>query len=120
MAQISLENISFYAYHGCFEEEQRVGNDFLVSLAMKVNTTAAAQSDDLSQTVNYQEVFEVVKQQMEITSKLLEHVTQRIIDAVLQRFPAIDEITVSVSKINPPLGGQVEKVTVTMDGKQTD
>ena len=112
MALITIDNMLFYAYHGCFDEEQRVGNQFTVSLTMKVDTLAAGRTDDLSQTVNYQEVFETVKQQMEITSRLLEHVAQRIIDAVSKRFPAIEELTVSVSKINPPLGGQVEKVTV--------
>ena len=86
----------------------------MVSLTMEVDTAIAAKTDDLSQTVNYQEVFETVKREMEIPSRLLEHVTQRIIGAVLQRFPAIEEITVSVSKVNPPLGGQVGKVTVTM------
>ena len=114
MGVISIDNMLFYAYHGCFDEEQRVGSSFSVSITMNVDTSAAGRTDKLSQTVNYQAVFEEVKQQMKITSKLLEHVAQRIIDAVLKKFPLIDEITVSVSKINPPVGGQIEKVTVAM------
>ena len=114
MALISLEGMEFFAYHGCFSEEQIIGTRFVVDLYIEANTTEAEESDVLSKTVNYQEVYLLVKEQMEQKSKLLEHVGRRIIKVVLKAHPEIDYAEVKVSKMNPPLGGKLGSVSVTL------
>ena len=112
MAKIILENMEFHAFHGCLEFEQQLGNTFLVSLSMEINTEKAGKTDNLEDTLNYQLIYDVVKEQMEIQSKLIEHVGQRILDSIFEQFPQIEELNVKLSKLNPPLGGKVERVTI--------
>ena len=106
MAQISLENMEFFAYHGCFAEEQVIGGRFLVSFWLETDTAEAAISDDLHKTVNYQKVYQLIKKEMELKSKLLEHVSLRILTTVCEHFPEISWAKVKVSKMNPPVGGK--------------
>lgn len=115
MAIIQVENIEFYAYHGCFQEEQVVGNQFLVDILVETDTTKAQLSDKLHDTVNYQVIYNLIKEEMKIKSKLLEHVSERIINSVHAHFPEITRIRVKVSKMNPPLGGKIERVSVTLE-----
>lgn len=112
MSKIRIEGMEFFAHHGCFEEERKVGTWFLVDLCMEVNTTAAEQSDRLEETVNYAEVYLTVKQEMAIPSKLLENVAYRIKAAVMRKYLAVNNVTVKVSKLNPPLGGKIKAVSV--------
>lgn len=112
MAIISISNMEFYAYHGCFAEEQAIGTHFRVNLRLWANTQQAEQSDDINDTVNYLEVYQVVKREMETPSHLLEHVAHRIGTAVKDAFAAIEQVEVTVEKLNPPLGGQMESVSV--------
>ena len=112
MATIALEGMEFHAYHGCFAEEQVTGNTFYVDIYFDTDTSMAEDSDDLTETVNYAEVYEIIKAQMEIKSKLLEHVGKRIIDAITKRFPEVETIELKVSKMNPPIGGKVDNVSV--------
>ena len=112
MGLIAIENMRFYAHHGCFEQERAIGTHFRVDLSMEVDTSKAEQTDNIADTVNYLEVYQVVKAEMEVASSLLEHVARRIGDAVHGRFPAVGRMTVKVSKLNPPLGGQMEAVSV--------
>lgn len=102
----------FYSRHGCFEEEQTIGTHFRVDLALTVDTTAAQRSDRLEDTVNYLAVYRLVQSTMAQPSHLLEHVAGRISEAVLRDFPTIRHISVKVSKLNPPLGGQLEAVSI--------
>ena len=106
--------MEFYAYHGCFKEEQIIGTRFLVDLYLETNTENAERSDDLADTVNYQEVYLLVKKEMEIKSKLLEHVGRRILDVVKEKFPEISSASLKISKMNPPLGGKMKNVSLTM------
>lgn len=115
MATISIEGMEFHAYHGCFAEEQVIGNTFLVDVHMDTDTTSAEVTDNLEETVNYADVFLLVKEQMNINSSLLEHVGRRIMDAILAKYPQIDIIEVKISKLNPPVGGKVHAVSITMD-----
>jgi len=117
MTQIILENMLFYAYHGFFDEEQKIGNEYHVSVTLDVDSSLAGKTDDLSHTLNYQLVYNAVKAQMSVQSRLVEHAAQRILDDLLATFPMIQKATVAVSKMNPPLGGQVEKVTVVVSGQ---
>ncbi len=114
MALIEIENMSFYAYHGCFKAENVVGTRFEVQLTLEVDTSTAEQSDKLADTLNYQAVYEVVKLEMMKTSKLLEHVASRILDALFKSFLQIQHAQIKVSKLNPPIGGEIGAVSVTL------
>jgi len=111
---ILLENIEIYAYHGVFEQETRVGNHFTVNVKMKVDISRAAATDELDNTLHYGMVYEVIKKEMDIPSKLLEHVAGRILRSLKSEFPQIEEIELKLSKKNPPVGGQVESASVVL------
>ncbi len=112
MSRIILEGMEFYAYHGCFKEEQLTGNRFLVDLEIEVDTSKAELSDQLKDTVNYQAVYRQVSIAMKDKSQLLEHLSRRILDNIESEFPAIWYIKLKVSKMNPPMGGQMKCVSL--------
>lgn len=114
MAKIALEGMEFFAYHGCFSEEQIIGTRFMVDLLIETNTREAEETDKLSKTLNYQDIYLLIKEQMSIKSKLLEHVGRRILNSLLDKFPAIEYARVKVSKMNPPLGGKIGSVSLTL------
>ncbi len=114
MAKISINGMEFYAYHGCFKEEQVIGNTFIVDVHLIADTTNAEMTDELKRTVNYALVYEIVKKEMEITSKLIEHVARRILDSITTSFPQITFAELKISKMNPPVGGKVNSVSVTL------
>ena len=88
---------------------------FIIDLLLSVDTSKAEVSDSLQDTVNYQEVFQVVKNEMKVTSKLLEHVGGRILKSVKENFPQIEKATLKIRKMNPPLGGKMDFVSITLD-----
>jgi len=110
--------MEFHAFHGCLEHEQLLGNTFIVSVGMDIETSLAGQTDRLEHTLNYQSVYDVVKGQMDIPSKLIEHAGQRILDIVFDTFPCINRLEVTLSKLNPPLGGKVDRVTIELTKKR--
>lgn len=114
MGVIELENMEFYAYHGCFKEEKVVGNYFLVNVTLEGDCSVASESDNIADAFNYQIIFNLVKEQMAIPSDLLEHVTKRILDAIYSIYPNLSRASVKVSKVNPPLGGKTQQVSVTL------
>ena len=116
MALIEIEGMEFYAFHGHFEVEKVAGNRFLVSLEIEADLGKAGLSDRLEDTLDYQKAYLAVKEEMAIPSDLLEHVCQRIITRVKSEFPETQKVSVKVSKMNPPMGGQIEKVSLTMEG----
>ncbi len=111
---IEIENMEFYAFHGCYELEKQVGNRFLVSVGLEADLSEATASDEVSRTINYLEVYNLVAAEMDVPSDILEHVAGRILEALYRRFPQLAKATVKVSKMNPPLGGAVEKASVTL------
>lgn len=111
---VEIENMEFYAYHGCYETERIVGNEFVVSVSLETDLSKPAASDDICDAVNYVEVYEIISEQMAVKSRLLENVAGRIIDALKSRFPEIVCVTVKVSKKFPPIGGKAEKTSVTI------
>src|SRR5574344_150528 len=115
MGIITINDMEFYAFHGCFSEEQAIGTHFKVNLMLEVDTSKAQASDNIADTVNYLDVYQVVKQEMEQPSHLLEHVADRIGKAVLRKFHEVKSLKVKVSKLNPPLGGQMESVSVEVE-----
>ena len=116
MALIEIEGMEFYAFHGHFDVEKVAGNRFLVNLKIEADCSQAGQTDRLEDTLDYQKAFQSVKEEMAIPSDLLEHVCQRIISRIKFEFPGAQKVSVKVSKMNPPMGGQIEKVSVTMEG----
>ena len=114
MSIISIKGMEFFAYHGCFKEEQIIGTKFFVDLYIEADTSEAEETDKLSKTINYQTVYLLVKKEMEIKSKLLEHVGRRILKAVKKEFPNINSVKVKISKMNPPLGGKINSVSLTL------
>jgi dihydroneopterin aldolase len=114
MSLIKLEGMEFFAYHGCFKEEQIIGTKFRVDLTIEANVDEAATNDDLHLTINYLSVYQMIKKQMEIKSKLLENVGKRILDELYVQFPGVIKAEVKVSKLNPPLGGKLDSVSLTL------
>lgn len=115
MSKILLEEMEFFAYHGCFAEEQIIGNRFIAHLEITVPTDEAQASDKLKDTLNYQEAYNVVREQMAIKSNLLEHLGKRIMDALMEKFPQIQQLKLRISKMNPPMGGKMKCVSVELE-----
>lgn len=118
MGRIKLENIRVFANHGCLREETKIGSDYRVDLEIKANLETSATNDNLSDTVDYVLLNRIVKEEMSVPSDLLETVAKRIITRVLSALLLVEKVTVSVSKINPPIGGDVEMVTIKMTEKR--
>lgn len=111
---ITLEEMEFKAYHGCYDLEKIVGNRFHVNLSLDAELGDAAEADDITRTVNYLTVYAIVAEQMRQKSDILENVTLRIINALYGSFPQLVKVTATVSKLAPPLGGKIKKVSVTL------
>ena len=109
--------MEFFASHGCFAEERMTGGYFSVDATIETALLPAAHSDDLKDTINYQQLYELVKREMQAPSNLLEHVAGRILQALFAEFNRIDHATVTIRKHNPPLGGKVSAATVTLSKK---
>ena len=114
MGLIEIEGMKFYAYHGHFESERIVGNEFMVDVSLETDCTRASETDDLEDALNYQTVYEIVKKEMQQKSHLLENVARRILEALYGGFSSIQKTKIKISKMNPPMGGQIEKVSVTL------
>lgn len=110
-----IENMKFYAYHGCNPEERRVGNEFYVTVEYAYDMLPAAKADDLELAVDYAAIYRIVSEQMAKPSNLLENVTLRIVKAIREAFPQIIKGTVTVVKMHPPVGGACEKAEVSME-----
>nr|WP_294777336.1 dihydroneopterin aldolase [uncultured Flavobacterium sp.] len=115
MGTIKLQNIRTFSFHGCLEEEGRIGSDYRVDLEIKTDLRKSSVSDDLKDTVDYVLLNQIVVEEMAIRSKLLEHVAQRIVTRIFKEIPAVSRILLAVSKLNPPIGGDVEAVTIELE-----
>ncbi len=120
MGIIEIEGMEFYAYHGCFSEERIVGNRFMIDLRMETDTSKPELTDNIHDAVNYQTAYQITKKQMDSKAHLLEHVAHRILKQLFQELPSVNKARIKVSKINPPLGGKVEQVSVTLEKLKTD
>lgn len=105
---ILLENVKFYAFHGELPQERKVGNDYQVSLRIGYDISRAMVSDDVNDTLNYAEVYQLLSQEMSVPSALLERVAGRIGDRLFRKFPAIQSIDLTIIKVNPPMGADSE------------
>ena len=112
MGRIYLKNIRLYAFHGCMDEEEKIGSDYVVNLAIDADLNLSSQSDNLKDTVDYVSLHAIVKEEMSIRSKLLEKVADRILKRILKDHRQVILVKVKVAKINPPIGGNVDEVAV--------
>lgn len=103
-SKIYLRNVRFHAFHGVLPQEGIVGNDYLVNLVLDYDFSSAMQTDDLQGTLNYAEVYQKVREEMAVPSKLLEHVAGRIAHRLFSDFPEIQKLQLSITKVNPPMG----------------
>jgi 7,8-dihydroneopterin aldolase/epimerase/oxygenase len=115
MGFIKLKNIRTFSYHGCLVEESKIGSNYIVDLTIKTDLSQSSKTDKLEHTVDYVLLNKIVVDEMAIRSNLLEHVARRIIDRALDTVSAINYIHVSVSKLNPPIGGDVKEVSVEIE-----
>lgn len=103
-SKIYLRNVRFHAFHGVLPQERIVGNDYLVNLVLDYDFSSAMKTDDLQGTLNYAEVYQKVREEMAVPSKLLEHVAGRIAHRLFSDFPEIQKLQLSITKVNPPMG----------------
>ncbi|AIZ64546.1 dihydroneopterin aldolase [Hymenobacter sp. DG25B] len=118
MGQIALEGMEFFAFHGYYDEEQKIGNKYGVDLYIKTDLYAAGTSDKLHETVNYEVLYRMVREEMQAPARLLEHLGHRVIDRVLEEFPHVLSVKVKVAKFNPPLGGICRRAQITLVRKR--
>ncbi|WP_310377922.1 dihydroneopterin aldolase [Flavobacterium sp.] len=115
MGIIKLKNIRTFSYHGCLVEESKIGSDYSVDLEVKTDLRKSCVSDNLADTVDYVLLNAIVVEEMAVRAQLLEHVAHRIITRIFAMIPSISRITLAVSKLNPPIGGDVEAVTIELE-----
>ncbi len=115
MGKIKLQNVRVYAYHGCLIEEGHIGSDYRVDLEIKANLKHSAKTDELKGTVDYVFLNKIIEEEMAIRSKLLETVANRILNRILSESEIVKKAKVSIAKINPPIEGDVEMVSIVME-----
>jgi 7,8-dihydroneopterin aldolase/epimerase/oxygenase len=113
--KIAVEGIKIYAYHGCLDEEAKIGGNYIVDVYMETDFTRAAHADDLSHTIDYCSVYEIVKTEMAQRAKLIENVADRIHRNISKSFTAVKKTRVRLTKLSPPMNGNVEKVYVEIE-----
>ena len=106
--------MEFYSFHGHFKEEQIVGNKFLIDLEIETDLEPAGKSDKLEDALDYQNIYSIVKDEMGIKSKLLENIASRILDSLYHNLTGIKRATVKIKKMNPPMGGKIGSVSISM------
>jgi dihydroneopterin aldolase len=111
---VKVENLKIYAFHGCMNEEKVIGSDYVVNITAICFVNKEVFRDVISGTVDYVDLARIAKQEMSIRAKLLEVVVKRIIDRSFEEITVLNKISVTVSKINPPINADVEAVSVTM------
>jgi len=111
---ISVEGIKIYAFHGCLDEESKIGGNYVVDVFIETDFTNGAMEDDLQHTVDYVTVHEIVRNEMAIRSKLIEAVGNRILNKLKSVFSSQAKFKVIIHKLNPPINGNVDSVSVTI------
>ncbi len=115
MGKILLEGMDFYSFHGVYPEERKIGGHYKIDLTLEFYFGKVLKSDDLADTIDYSSVYRVVEEEMKIPSKLIEHLAARIIDRIMEKFETIQNISIKLSKINPPMKAKLEAVSVLLE-----
>ena len=118
MDKIYLKNIKIYAYHGCMEEEKKIGSDYLVNLIVHADLSLSCKSDKLIDTVDYVALLNIVKNQMKMRANLLENVADRVVNEIISQFPSVKKAVIKIAKLNPPINGEVDEVAVRREKKR--
>ena len=116
--KVALEGLEFHAFHGVYPHERTSGNWFEVDICVETDFTDGAAKDELAGTVNYEVLFDIIKKEMEQPSKLLETVAEKIVQDVLKELPAVIQVELKISKINPPIGGKCRKASISIVKKR--
>ncbi len=114
MDRIEVEGIKLFGYHGCLDEEGLIGTDYRINVTVWGDLQQASESDNLKQTLDYVIINKVVAEEMAVRSKLIEHVAKRILDSLMQKMPMAERAEIKLSKLYPPINGDVESVSVVM------
>jgi 7,8-dihydroneopterin aldolase/epimerase/oxygenase len=114
MGTISLEGIEFFAYHGYYDEEQKIGAKYAIDISVEADFERAAEKDDLAYTINYEVLYRIIKEEVKKPSKLLENIARRIIDRIFVEFHTIEKVEISISKFNPPVGGVCNRARISL------
>ena len=117
-ATVKVENLKIYAFHGCMQEEKVIGSDYVVNIEAEWFVGNDAFNDKISDTIDYVDLARIAKMEMLTRSKLLEAVVKRIINRSFEEIDVLTKISVTVSKLNPPINADVEAVSVTMEEKR--
>ncbi|WP_312507726.1 dihydroneopterin aldolase [Chryseobacterium culicis] len=115
MSKIYLEEVKIYAYHGVLPEENIIGTYYIINAELHTDLWKAATSDDLSDTISYADINDILHQEMKIKSKLLEHAAGRIITKIHDRFPQVDYIKLKITKTAPPMQGEMKGASVELE-----
>ena len=115
MGKIKVQGISIHAFHGCLPEEEKNGQEYFVDVIAEGDLSKAVESDELKDAVDYCEVYDIVAEEMMIRSKLIEHVGGRILTTLKKKYPDY-KFSVTVIKPNPPVNGEVESASITLEG----
>ncbi len=115
MGLIEIKGMEFHSFIGHYDEEKQIGNNFKVDVRLWYDHSKAAASDRLSDALDYQRVYDLVKDEMRRKCNLIENVAQRILDKITDEFPGLERITVKVRKLFPKLGGMVEEVSIELE-----
>lgn len=114
MGLIEVNDIKIHAFHGCLDEEAKIGQEYIVDVSIKTDLKKASEKDELSGTIDYCEVYDIVKQEMSIRSKLIEAVGMRIANSIKEHWKNAEEVLVKVRKPRPPIHGDVGEVSITV------
>ena len=118
IGKITLEGLEFHAFHGVYDFEKQAGNNFVVDITIETDFSKAAETDNLSGTVDYEVVYALVKAEMLKPSNLIETVAENIVNKILDDLSHVSNIQLTVSKINPPIGGPCKRSAVTISKKR--
>ena len=120
MGKITLEGLEFFAFHGYYDEEQKIGNKYGVDITIETSLDKAGEDDKLSETIDYEELYKIIREEMGQPSRLLENIGGRIMNSIFEKFPLVTFVEVSISKFNPPIGGICKRALVTLSSARKD
>lgn len=120
MGKITLEGLEFFAFHGYYDEEQKIGNKYGVDITIETFLEKAGADDKLSETIDYEELYKIIRDEMSKPSRLLENIGGRIMRSVFDSFPLVTYVELSISKFNPPIGGICKRAVVTLSNARND
>lgn len=115
MDTLALEGMKFHAYHGYYAQEKKSGGEYIVDIYLHLDLKKAGLSDDLSDTLNYEEIYSLTNEIMQESKNLIEHIAYEILDKIALKYHELDSAKIRVSKLKPPMEGEVEKTFVELE-----